>query len=120
MKLKILPPTLRRNNRYLAIDVKSQSEISKDDLVISVWDACIRFFGECESSNFNLWLVRFYEINDHDDYNHYKAVLKCQRGFEDKIRASLITLTKFRGNYISINTLGLSGTISGAVSKYID
>lgn len=46
MKLKVLPPTLRKNNRYLALDVKVKSVISKDDLVNIVWNGCIRFFGE--------------------------------------------------------------------------
>ena len=31
MKLKVLPPTLRKNNRYLALDIKVKSVISKDD-----------------------------------------------------------------------------------------
>ena len=33
MKLKVLPPTLRKNNRYLALDIKVKNVISKDDLV---------------------------------------------------------------------------------------
>ena len=34
MKLKVLPPTLRKNNRYLALDIKVKSVISKDDWLI--------------------------------------------------------------------------------------
>ncbi|MCC7552890.1 MAG: ribonuclease P [Methanobacteriaceae archaeon] len=120
MKLKILPPTLRKNNRYLAIDIKSEKEISKDELVIATWDACIRFKGECETSNFNLWVMRFYKLKNSNGYYHYKAILKCQRGFENQVRSSLSVLTKLKNHSISINTLGLSGTISGAISKYIN
>ncbi|WP_409201067.1 Rpp14/Pop5 family protein [Methanobrevibacter sp. DSM 116169] len=120
MKLKILPPTLRKNKRYIAIDVISESPLTKDDLVIAIWDACIRFKGELETSNFNLWLMRFYDINDSEDYYHYKAVIKCQRGFENQIRASLCVLTKYKNNSIAINSLGLSGTISSAISKFIE
>ena len=57
MKLKVLPPTLRKNNRYLALDIKVKSVISKDDLVNIVWNGCIRFFGENGTGNFSLWVM---------------------------------------------------------------
>ena len=63
MKLKVLPPTLRKNNRYLVIDIKITSPIDKDDVVNIIWDACIRFQGECMTSNFNLWVMKFYEMD---------------------------------------------------------
>lgn len=62
MKLKVLPPTLRKNNRYLALDIKVKSVISKDDLVNIVWNGCIRFFGENGTGNFSLWVMKFYEL----------------------------------------------------------
>ena len=120
MKLKILPPTLRKNNRYITIDVKSENQISKDDLVIAIWDACIRFKGECSTSNYNLWVMKFYKISYENDYYEYKAILKCQRGYENEVRASLTALTKYKNNLIAINCLGLSGTIASAISKYIN
>lgn len=50
MKLKVLPPTLRKNNRYLALDIKVKSVISKDDLVNIVWNGCIRFLVKMEQA----------------------------------------------------------------------
>ena len=32
MKLKVLPPTLRKNHHYLILDVKSEVEISIEEL----------------------------------------------------------------------------------------
>lgn len=118
MKLKVLPPTLRKNNRYLTVDIKSVSEIDKDDLVSIVWDACIRFKGECETSNFNLWVMKFYEIQKTDEYYQYKAIVRCQRDFVDSVRSSLALVTKYRGSPIAISTVGLSGTIK-ASQKFI-
>ena len=43
MGLKVLPPTLRKNNRYLTVDIKITSQITKDNLVSIVWDACVKF-----------------------------------------------------------------------------
>ena len=118
MKLKVLPPTLRKNNRYLTLDIKITSSIAKDDLVTIIWDACIRFKGECETSNFNLWVMKFYEIQQTDDYCHYKAIVRCQRDFVDSVRSSIALATKYNGNHIAISTIGLSGTIK-ASQKYI-
>ncbi|MGN1363517.1 MAG: Rpp14/Pop5 family protein [Methanobrevibacter sp.] len=119
MKMKVLPPTLRKNNRYLVLDIKTKVHFSKDDFILAIWDSCLRLFGEMETSNFNLWLMRVYNIKDDDDYIHTKAVLRCQRGFEDEVRSGISSLTKFNGKDIAITTIALSGTIQSAVSKYI-
>ncbi|MBZ9571351.1 ribonuclease P [Methanobrevibacter sp. TMH8] len=147
MKLKILPPTLRINNHYLSLDIKSESEINKDELVSAIWFGCLRLYGEIETSAFNLWLMRFYsnnsykndnnicnnKENNHDIYDnnkntqfnndlsyyHYKAVLRCQRGYEDKVRGSLALLTKYNHKKIAISTIGISGTIASSIEKFI-
>ena len=118
MKLKVLPPTLRKNNRYLAIDIKITSQIAKEDLVSIVWDACIRFQGEANTANFNLWVMKFFEMDKKEDYYCYKAIVRCQRDFVDDVRSSLALANKYNNNRISITTLGLSGTIK-ASQKYI-
>jgi ribonuclease P/MRP protein subunit POP5 len=114
MKLKVLPPTLRKNNRYLTVDIKINSQITKDDLVTIIWDACIRFQGEAMTSNFNLWVMKFYEIEQLDDYYHYKAIVRCQRGFVEEVRSSIALSNIFNGNRIAMTTIGLSGTIKAS------
>lgn len=118
MKLKVLPPTLRKNNRYLTLDIKVTCPITKDDLVSIVWDNCIRFQGEAMTSNFNLWVMRFYDMEKEDDYYHYCAIVRCQRGFVDEVRSSFALAARYNGNRISMTTVGLSGTIK-ASHKYI-
>ena len=118
MRLKILPPTLRKNNRYLTLDIKTDCEIAKDELVNLVWDSCVRFQGECNTSNFNLWVMKFYEIERNEDFIHYKSILRCQRGFVDDVRSSLALVNKYNSKHISISTIGVSGTIR-ASQKFI-
>ncbi len=118
MKLKVLPPTLRKNNRYLTVDIKAVSPITKDDLVSISWDACIRFQGELNTGNFNLWVMKFFEMEKTENYYQYKAIIRCQRDFVDEVRSSLALLNKYNGNRISITTVGLSGTIKSS-QKYI-
>ena len=118
MKLKVLPPTLRKNNRYLVVEIKITSPIVKDELVSIVWDACVRFQGELNSANFNLWVMRFYEMDKTEEYYTYKAIIRCQRGYVDEVRSSLALANKYNNNRISITTVGLSGTIKAA-KRYI-
>lgn len=118
MKLKVLPPTLRKNSRYLTVEIKSTSAITKDDLVTIVWDACIRFQGEANTANFNLWVMRFYEFEKRDEYCSYKAIVRCQRGFVDDVRSALALANRYNNGPIAITTIGLSGTIN-ASQKYI-
>ena len=118
MKLKVLPPTLRKNNRYLTLDIKAASRITKDDLVAIIWEGCVRFKGECETSNFNLWVMKFYEFEKTDDFYHFKAILRCQRDFTEEVRSSVALINKHNGARISMTTIGSSGTIK-ASQKFI-
>lgn len=120
MKLKILPPTLRKNYRYLTLDIKSTDNLDKEELLSIVWDGSIRFWGECSTSDFSLWIMKLHEIDKNDDYINYKAILRCQRGFEEKLRAALTCIREYKNKKIAINVLGLSGTIESSIKKHID
>ena len=61
MKLKVLPKSQRKHNHYLVLDVKSEEELSKNEFTSIVWDACVRFQGENNTSNFNLWTIELIE-----------------------------------------------------------
>ena len=118
MKLKVLPPTLRKNNRYLTVEIKITSPITKDDFVTIVWDACVRFQGEANTANFNLWVMKFFEFEKQDEYCSYKSIVRCQRYFVDDVRSALALANKYNNSRIAITTIGLSGTIK-ASEKYI-
>ena len=115
MKLKVLPPTLRKNHHYLILDVKSEVEISIEDMLSYSWDACIRYWGENHSSNFDLWVMRHYLIEESTQNNeaifNYKTVLRCGRSYEDDVRVALSTLTRQNKKRIAINTVGKGCTV---------
>ncbi len=118
MKLKILPKSQRKHNHYLVLDVKSEIEISKNDFTSIVWDACVRFQGENNTSNFNLWTIKLIESDDISFLNEYKAILRCQRDFEDEVRSSLALIHNVNRKRISVTCIGISGTIKGC-EKFI-
>ena len=124
MRLKVLPPTLRKNHHYLILDIKSEFEISKEEMLTYAWDACIRYWGENNSSSFDLWVMRHYLIdetvrNDGAIFN-YKTILRCTRSYEDDVRVALSTLTRQNKKRIAINTIGISGTIKSGINKFIE
>lgn len=118
MKLKILPKSQRKHNHYLVLDVKSEVEISKNDFTSIIWDGCVRFQGENNTSNFNLWTIKLIESEDISFLNEYKAILRCQRDFEDEVRSSLALIHNVNRKRISITCIGISGTIKGC-GKFI-
>ena len=124
MKLKVLPPTLRKKHRYLILDIKSEVEIAKEEMLNIGQDACIRYWGENHSSNFNLWVMKHYLIDKSTCNNeaifNYKTVLRCQRNYEDDLRVALCLLSRYNKKRISINAIGISGTIKSGINKFID
>ena len=118
MKLKVLPKSQRKHNHYLVLDIKSEEELSKNDFTSIVWDACVRFQGENNTSNFNLWTIDLISNDEISFYNEYKAILRCQREFEDEVRSSLALVNSYNRKSIAISCIGISGTIKGC-SKFI-
>lgn len=122
MKLKTLPPTLREDKRYLAFEVLSSQDLSRDELIFMIWDACLKFHGECETSKFRLWLNRSWNLtakNDSNQLSHWKGILQCSRGYEEKVRGALCLLTYYNQKRIVFHTLGIAGTISSLIKKFI-
>lgn len=118
MKLKVLPKSQRMHYHYLVLDIKSEKELSKNELTSIVWDSCVRFQGENNTSNFNLWTIKLIEKEKMSFYNEYNAILRCQRDFEDEVRSSLALLNNYNRKTIAITCIGISGTIKGC-SKFI-
>ena len=118
MKLKVLPKSQRKHNHYLVLDIKSEEELSKNDFTSIVWDACVRFQGENNTSNLILWTINLILKDEISFYNEYKAILRCQRDFEDEVRSSLALVNNYDRKSIAISGVGISGTIKGS-SKFI-
>ena len=118
MKLKVLPKSQRKHNHYLVLDIKSEEELSKNEFTSIAWDACVRYQGENNTSNFNLWTIELIENDQVSFFNEYKAILRCHRDFEDEVRSSLALVNNYNRKRISISCIAISGTIKGC-SKFI-
>jgi len=100
----------------------------------AIWQTSLNSFGEIESSNFNMRIIHFYDLNKektnifpnyndsvridkNNEFFYYKVILRCQRGQEEKLRGALASLYRYKGTKIAISTINKSGTIKSAVNK---
>lgn len=118
MKLKILPPTLRNDKRYISFEAISEIPLNRDDIISLVWESSLNFHGECKTSKFDLWIMKIWKIESEDN-NVIKGIIQCNRDEINSVRAIIPLITKFRGKRVVFHTLGISGTIKSAIKKFI-
>ena len=119
MKLKILPPTLRNDKRYISFEAVSEVPLCKEDVISLVWDASLNFHGECKTSKFDLWVMKIWSIPSDDDKNIIKGILQCNRDEVNSVRAAILLVNKFKGRRVVFHTIGISGTIKAGIKKFI-
>lgn len=117
MKLKILPPTLREKKRYMGLKIYSSKHLKKEDIFNVLWSSIVNVYGEIESSNINLWIVDYKEIDNAKRYQ-YNCIVKCQRGYEKELMTALNSIFRYRKDRLVVHTVGTSGTIKSLNKKY--
>lgn len=117
MKLKILPPTLRNDKRYISFEAISEIPLTRDDVISLVWESSLNFHGECKTSKFDLWIMKFWKVKNNDKM--IKGIIQCNRDEVDSVRAAILLINRFRGKKVVFHTLGISGTIKSAIKKFI-
>jgi len=118
MKLKILPPTLRNDKRYISFEAISEIPLNRDDVISRVWETSLNFHGECKTSKFDLWIMKVWKIESIDN-NVIKGIIQCSRNEVNSVRAALLLISKFSGRSVVFHTLGISGTVKSAIKKFI-
>ena len=118
LKLKILPPTLRNDKRYISFEAISEIPLAREDIISLLWESSLNFHGECNTSEFDLWVMKVWKL-DSENGHLTKGVIQCNRDKVNSVRAVLVIITKFKGKAVVFHTLGISGTIKSAIKKFI-
>ncbi|MEM5834580.1 MAG: Rpp14/Pop5 family protein [Candidatus Aenigmatarchaeota archaeon] len=107
-KLKILPPTLREKERYIAFQIISEEPISYSDLENALWESALDFFGEHGISRTGLWLIK-------NLYNEKEqlGVLRTNSKSVTKAIVCLSLIPRLGDVRIVPKILRVSGTIKG-------
>lgn len=107
-KLKILSPTLREKERYIAFKVISKEPIVYSDLESGIWQTLLDFYGELGVSQMSVWLVK-----NLWDENSQTGVIRCNNKSVPKVVAGLGLMTRLGESRIILKILKVSGTIKG-------
>jgi ribonuclease P/MRP protein subunit POP5 len=107
-KLKILPPTLRQKDRYVAFQILSEYEITYSDLEAAIWNTMLDFFGEYGLSKMNMWVVK----NLYDEQRQI-GVIRCNNLAVQQVIAGLGLISRLGDCRIAAKIFKVSGTIKG-------
>jgi ribonuclease P/MRP protein subunit POP5 len=118
LKLKILPPHLRNKKRYLAFEVLSEKPINREEVISLIWGAAGGLYGSCGVSSFDLWVVKIWPCKSREQ-NIVKGILRCSREEVSTVRSIFPLINRYKGKRVVFHTLGISGTIKSAKSKFI-
>ena len=103
-------PTLRGKKRYIAFEIASEQAITRSELSEEIHNSIGSLFGDVGASEINAGVVSF---------ERGYGILRCAREKTTQARAALACINKLRGARASILVLGISGTIKGAMEKFI-
>jgi ribonuclease P/MRP protein subunit POP5 len=109
--MKLLKPTLREKNRYVAFELTSDRKSGRDDVVKAVWSTILRFLGESRASEMSLWIM------DWDDATR-RGILKVNHKSIEDLRCGLSMLASAGGAPASARVLSVSGTLKKARERH--
>lgn len=103
-------PTLREKKRYLAFEAKAEQALTRQELMKEILNSTYSLFGDVGCCEIAPMLV---------SYNGKYGILRCSREKTTEARAALACINNIKGARVSILVLGISGTIKGAMEKFI-
>ncbi|MEM4389926.1 MAG: Rpp14/Pop5 family protein [Candidatus Micrarchaeia archaeon] len=99
-----LKPTMREKDRWLALEVASEGEVSEREVSEAVERAALAFLGQLGVARAG---VRFVEF----DAKRGICVLQCNAAEVLSVRAALFLLDEIGKKRAALRTLAVSGTL---------
>ena len=114
--MKHLPKHLQPRWRYLAVELRGESDTEFDRGVFQreVWFAAQNLVGDAGSADLDLSVLRF-------DFsgNEGHAVVRVRRGEVSRARAVLACLDAVEGATMGVRVCGVSGTVRACTEKHL-
>jgi len=110
MRSRILPPTMRGRRRYVKFQAKGEAKFNKEQVLKSINNTGLRFFGELEFSRIRPWLIEF-------DSASQTGIIRTNHTRKDEAKACLFLITEINGKKARVDCKGVSGTIKKARQK---
>jgi|SRR3989344_2784452 len=104
MKIKLLP-SLREKKRYIAFNIISEKNLSKNSVVKAVQISCRSFLGELNYGKAGINVV--------DNLtNSKKGIVRVNNKYIDHVKASLILIKKVDGEKVIFKNVKSSGVLN--------
>lgn len=96
------------SDRYLAVKVRTESPLTRNDLVNALTSEAIALLGDAGAAALDLWI---YDVEE----NHFIA--GCRTEQVNRTRAAIACLTEISGNRVAPRVTTVSGTIRSARAR---
>jgi ribonuclease P/MRP protein subunit POP5 len=111
-RLKILLPTLREKDRYIAFKIISEEPITYSDLESAIWNQLLDFYGEYGMSKTSMWLMKKLW-----DERSQAGIIRCNNKSVPQIVAGLGLISRLGDVRVIVKILSISGTLKGLKLK---
>ncbi|MFH1589314.1 MAG: Rpp14/Pop5 family protein [archaeon] len=111
VKLKPLLPTLKEKKRYVVYEVLCEEDL-KEDLSKEIVKKVTSILGVFDSAKAGVQSIEY-------DNKQHKGVLRVAVKQVDKLKMSLALINALNDKELTIRTIGASGILKKARSKYM-
>ena len=107
-------PSTREKKRYLVFEIESKDGFTADDVFKAIYQRALSFLGELGVSRANIYILK-------DKYNKglKRGVIKVNNKYMVDLKATLKVVEEINGKKVEIKSVGVSGILKKAISKYM-
>ena len=114
-KLKPVLPSLREKKRYLAFEVISKGSITSFDAVSNaIWQSCTQFMGQLGTAKAGIM-----PLENKWNGEKQKGIMKVSHKYVNHVKSAFIFASKIEGKDVIFRSLGVSGILNKAESKFM-
>jgi ribonuclease P/MRP protein subunit POP5 len=114
-KLKPVLPSLREKKRYLAFEVISKGKVTGFDAVSNaIWQSCHQFMGQLGTAKAGIM-----PLENKWNAEKQKGIIKVSNKYVNHVKASFVFANKIEGKDVILRSLGVSGILNKAESKFM-
>jgi|GEM_PF-717361 len=108
--LEPLLPTLKFKRRYIAVEVLSNINVSRETFIRSVFSNSCSFLGDAGVAKSGLSVLGF---------ENNKGIIRCNHKFVQKVICALSLITNIDGSDAIVKIAGVGGTIKSTNKKLV-
>ncbi|MBI2541220.1 hypothetical protein HYV80_00730 [Candidatus Woesearchaeota archaeon] len=114
-KLKPVLPSLREKKRYLVFEVISKEKINDAGQVSgAVWNASLQFLGQLGTAKTGIMV-----LNNKWNAELQRGIIKVSHRHVDSVKAALAFAGRISGKNAIFRSVGVSGILKKAESKFM-